>query len=116
MTTWNEFVKEIAQKYNLSRKDAMKKASPLWKKKKRGKQTVKDVPEISEFPKVKARKTKKKKDKLNKLPRAKRTKTVRASEFGGRIDIAAPEPKKGYSRMRKKHMILKANPFGFLNR
>ena len=111
MTTWNEFVKEIAKKHNLSRKEAMKKASPLWKKKKRGKQTVKDVPEISEFPK--RRKTKKKSDKL---PRATRTKTVRASEFGGRIDIAAPEPKKGYSRMRKKHMILSSNPFGFLNR
>ena len=61
MTTWNEFVKEIAEKHNLSRKEAMKKASPLWKKKKRGKQTVKDVPEISEFPK--RRKTKKKPDK-----------------------------------------------------
>ena len=113
MTTWNEFVKEIAEKHNLSRKEAMKKASPLWKKKKRGKQTVKDVPEISEFPKAKPRKTKKKKDKL---PRAKRTKTVRASEFGGRIDIAAPEPKKGYSKMRKKHLVLNSNPFGFLNR
>ena len=90
----------------------MKKASPLWKKKKRGKQTVKDVPEISEFPKVKARKNQKK----DKLPRAKRTKTVRASEFGGRIDIAAPQPKKGYSRMRKKHLVLHSNPFGFLNR
>ena len=112
--TWNEFVKEIAQKHGLSRKEAMKKASPLWKKKKRGKQTVKDVPEISEFPK--RRKTKKKTDKLNKLPRAKRTKTVRASEFGGRIDIAAPEPKKGYSKMRKKHLVLNSNPFGFLNR
>ena len=59
---------------------------------------------------------KKKTDKLNKLPRAKRTKTVRASEFGGRIDIAAPEPKKGYSKMRKKHLVLNSNPFGFLNR
>ena len=111
MTTWNEFVKEVAEKYNLSRKDAMKKASPLWKKKKRGKRTVKDVPVISEFPKVK-----KTKMKATKLPRAKRTKTVRASEFGGRIDIAAPEPKKGYNRMRKKHMVLSSNPFGFLNR
>ena len=112
MTTWNQFVKEIAQKHGLSRKEAMKKASPLWKKKKRGKQTVKDVPEISEFPKVHARKNQKK----DKLPRAKRTKTVRASEFGGRIDIAAPQPKKGYSRMRKKHLVLNSNPFGFLNR
>ena len=50
MTTWNQFVKEIAEKHNLSRKEAMKKASPLWKKKKRGKTTVKDVPVISEFP------------------------------------------------------------------
>ena len=111
MTTWNQFVKEIAEKHNLSRKEAMKKASPLWKKKKRGKQKVKDVPEISEFPK--SRKPKQSKDKL---PRAKRTKTVRASEFGGRIDIAAPEPKKGYARMRKKHMVLQHNSFGFLNR
>ena len=113
MTTWNEFVKEIAEKHNLSRKEAMKKASPLWKKKKRGKQKVKDVPEISEFPKVKARKNQKTKDKL---PRAKRTKTVRASEFGGRIDIGAPQPKKGYLKMRKKHLVLNSNPFGFLNR
>ena len=111
MTTWNEFVKEIAEKYNLSRKEAMKKASPLWKKKKRGKRSVKDVPEISEFPKVKVKNRKK-----DKLPRAKRTKTIRASEFGGRIDIAAPQPKKGYARMRKKHMVLSSNSFGFLNR
>ena len=110
--TWNEFVKEIAQKHGLSRKEAMKKASPLWKKKKRGKQPVKDVPEISEFPKP----NKIKKSKKDKLPRAKRTKTVRASEFGGRIDVAAPEPKKGYARMRKKHMVLSSNSFGFLNR
>ena len=114
MTTWNEFVKEIAEKHNLSRREAMKKASPLWKKKKRGKQKVKDVPEISEFPKPK--KKKKSKPKSDKLPRATRTKTVRASEFGGRIDIAAPQPKKGYSRMRKKHLVLNSNPFGFLNR
>ena len=112
MTTWNEFVKEIAEKHNISRREAMKKASPLWKKKKRGKRTIKDVPVISEFPKIK-KKTKKKSDKL---PRAKRTKTIRASEFGGRIDIAPPTPKKGYARMRKKHMILSSNPFGFLNR
>ena len=111
MTTWNEFVKEIAEKHGLSRKEAMKKASPLWKKKKRGKTKVKDVPEISEFPKVK--KSKKKSDKL---PRAKRTKTIRASEFGGRIDIAAPDSKRGYNRMRKKHMVLSGNSFGFLNR
>ena len=111
MTTWNEFVKEIAEKHGLSRKEAMKKASPLWKKKKRGKKTVKDVPEISEFPK-KIKKPKKK----STLPRAKRTKTIRASEFGGRIDIAAPEPKKGYARMRKKHLVLSSNSFGFLNR
>ena len=98
MTTWNEFVKEIAEKHNLTRREAMKKASPLWKKKKRGKNTVKDVPVISEFPKIK------KKKKSDKLPKPKRTKTVRHSEFGGRIDIAAPEPKKGYARMRKKHI------------
>ena len=110
MTTWNEFVKEIAQKHGLSRKEAMKKASPLWKKKKQGKQPVKDVPEISEFPKQI------KKSKKDKLPRATRTKTIRASEFGGRIDIAAPQPKKGYARMRKKHMVLSSNSFGFLNR
>ena len=108
--TWNEFVKEIAQKHGLSRKEAMKKASPLWKKKKRGKHPVKDVPEISEFPKQI------KKSKKDKLPRATRTKTIRASEFGGRIDIAAPQPKKGYARMRKKHMVLSSNSFGFLNR
>ena len=110
MTTWNEFVKEIAKKHKLSHREAMKKASPLWKQKKRGTQKVKDVPEISEFPK-KIKRTKK-----DKLPRAKRTKTIRASEFGGRIDIAAPQPKKGYARMRKKHMVLSSNPFGFLNR
>ena len=111
MTTWNEFVKEIAEKHGLSRKEAMKKASPLWKKQKRGKRKIKDVPVISEYPKVKP-----KKKKSDKLPRAKRTKTVRASEFGGRIDISAPEAKRGYGRMRKKHMILRHNPFGFLNR
>ena len=65
MTTWNEFVKEIAEKYGLSRKEAMKKASPLWKKKKRGKQPVKDVPEISEFPKQ-IKKSKKSEEKKTK--------------------------------------------------
>ena len=114
MTTWNQFVKEVAEKYSLSRKEAMKKASPLWKKKKRGKNEVKDVPEISEFPKIK--KKKKKKPKKDSLPKGKPTKSVRASEFGGRIDIAAPPPKKGYKRMRKAHLVHKSNPFGFLNR
>ena len=112
MTTWNEFVKEIAEKHNLSRKEAMKKASPLWKKKKRGKTTVKDVPVISEFPKPK----KSKKKQADKLPRATRTKSVRASEFGGRIDISEPTPKRGYAKMRKKHLVLSSNPFGFINR
>ena len=63
--TWTEFVKKIQSEGGISYKEALVKASPLWKKhkakdgktakkKKRAKKkTVKVAPEISEFPKIK---------------------------------------------------------------
>ena len=68
MTTWREFVKETQKKYKISYKEAMQKASPLWKKKKgkkpdkktrikrSKKNVIEDLPEISEFPKPKEKK------------------------------------------------------------
>ena len=110
MQTWNEFVKEIQAKYQLNRKDAMKKASPLWRKmkiKNRNKSKIKDVPKISEFPKV----SKKKKKSISKMPS---TINVRASELGGRMDVKSTN-KKGYTRMRKKTFVLDSQKFSYLN-
>ena len=58
--SWAEFVKEIQGKYQISYREAQKKASALWKKKpayeKKGKKYktlpgMKKVPDISQFPK-----------------------------------------------------------------
>ena len=62
MTTWREFVKETQTKYKISYKDAMQKASPLWKKKKDKKTRIKKskkqepvvpVPDVVDYPKLK---------------------------------------------------------------
>ena len=64
MTTWREFVKEVQIKNKISYKDAMKKASPLWakkkgkktkitskKKRKKVKDPLDDVEEVIDYPK-----------------------------------------------------------------
>ena len=68
MTTWREFVKEVQAKYKITYKEAMRKASPLWKQKKqkpvkktrmkRSKKKFEEPEEVMDIPKV-AKKTKK---------------------------------------------------------
>ena len=115
--TWNEFVKEIQLKDNISRKEAMKKASPLWRKMKIQKRNskIKDVPEISEFPKIKKKKPTKKKPKKGRHVPA--TLAVRASQLGGNIDIHKPPSKRNkHQRLFKKHIVLEDSAFKYLAR
>ena len=69
MGTWHEFVREIQAKHDISYRDALQKASPLWKARPNYKKKLKnnnklakgiEAPEeISEFPQVKKRRNKK---------------------------------------------------------
>ena len=62
MMTWNEFVKKIREERKITYKEALKVASPLWKKHKKDKPVKKkrrttkkkkyeEPPEVTEFPK-----------------------------------------------------------------
>ena len=69
MGTWHEFVREIQAKHDIPYKEALQKASPLWKARPNYKKKLKknnklakgiEAPEeISEFPQVKKRRNKK---------------------------------------------------------
>ena len=69
MGTWHEFVREIQAKHDISYREALKKASPLWKqrpdykkklkKNKKLAKGIETVEEIREFPQVKKRRNKK---------------------------------------------------------
>ena len=86
MISWREFVREVQIKNQISYKEAMSRASVLWKKKphyekktkqKKGPKGIKKVPEITQFPK-KLRFVKKKRelpDILTRVPR-KRKRTM----------------------------------------
>ena len=115
--TWNEFVKEIQLKDNISRKEAMKKASPLWQKRKMQKRNSKikdDVPEISEFPKIKKKKKPKKPKKSKHVPS---TLAVRQSQLGGNIDIhKKPSKRNKHQRLFKKHIVIEDSAFKYLAR
>ena len=76
MISWREFVREVQRTNNISYKQAMTRASALWKKKpdyekktksKSKKGGIKKVPEVSQFP-VKMRFSKKKPSVYSKLP------------------------------------------------
>ena len=76
MISWREFVREVQRTNNITYKDAMTRASALWKKKpdyekktksKSKKGGIKKVPEISQFP-AKMRFSKKKPSVYSKLP------------------------------------------------
>ena len=121
MTTWNEFVKEVQLDKKVSRKEAMRIASPLWQKKKlkdaknpqrKNIKTKADVPEISEFPKPKKRK----KRKTGKRVAVPATIAVAASQLGGRLPdtLHAAHPKRGRKRLTKKHVVLQDSHFRFL--
>ena len=122
MTTWNEFVKQVQLDKQVSRKEAMRIASPLWQKKKlqdaknprRKKAKIKgaDVPEISEFPKVK----KQKKKRTGKRVAVPATIAVAASQLGGRLpdSLHGPSAKRGRKRLTKKHVVLQDSHFRFL--
>ena len=114
--TWNEFVKEVQLDKQVSRKEAMKIASPLWQKmkvkKQKGNKKVKIPPTISEFPK---QKKKKKVTKIGKRVGVPATVAVRQSELGGAID-PHKKVKRGRKRLVKKHTVLQDSHFRFLSR
>lgn len=111
---WREFVKQTQSKYGISYKEAMKKASPLWKvykdkpakKKSRTKKKGKiELPEdVIDFPKSR---TKKKKDVKQTIPQ---TQAVVKSALGGTIgddiDRRRERPLKGRKRLARKHGIV----------
>ena len=98
MTTWREFVKETQKKYKISYKEAMQKASPMWKKKKdKNKSKKKDVPvlvvpEVVDYPKLKETKSEAKKQ----VPRT----VEQENEITKRR-------KRNRARRREKHKIIK---------
>ena len=110
---WREFVKQTQSKYGISYKEAMKKASPLWKvykdkpatKKRKKKKGKVELPEdVIDFPKSR---TKKKKDVKQKIPQ---TQAVVKSDLGGtmgdEIDRRRERPTKGRKRLARKHGIV----------
>ena len=115
--TWNQFVKEFSIKHNISRKEAMKKASPAWQKLKASRKNtkvLKDVPEISEFPQIKKKKPTLKKPRRKKIT-VPSTRSVRASELGGAFDIHKPPSKRNkHQRRFRKHVVLQDSQFKFL--
>ena len=113
---WREFVKGVQKKHGISYKEAMQKASPLWKehktkqpkatkrKAKAKKKLVEAHIEVNEFPKP---------DHKNKPSRklVPVTDVVRHTNIGGSIipqdDRTTKKVKsKGRKRLRKKHSIL----------
>ena len=113
--TWNQFVKEVQLDKKVSRKEAMKIASPLWQKMKvkkaKGNKKLKVPPTISEFPPQK----KKKVTKIGKRVSVPATIAVRQSELGGAID-PHKKVKRGRKRLVKKHTVLQDSHFRFLSR
>lgn len=109
---WREFVKQTQSKYGISYKEAMKKASPLWKvykdkpakkKRKTKKKGKVELPEdVIDFPKIRT-----KKDVKQKIPQ---TQAVVKSELGGtmgdEIDRRRERPTKGRKRLARKHGIV----------
>ena len=108
MASWREFVKEVQKKESCTYKEALKKASPLWKAKKekdnhttpekkvRKKRTkrkkVESANEVVDFPKVKAKADKKRR----KVPR---TQKVPITNLGGSL-IPQDKPKKLTKKQR----------------
>ena len=101
MASWREFVKEVQKKESCSYKEALKKASPLWKakkekdnhttpekkvRKKRTKKKVESAKDVEDFPKVKAKADKKRR-------KVKRTDKVPLTNLGGSL-IPQDLPKK----------------------
>lgn len=111
---WREFVKQTQSKYGISYKEAMKKASPLWKvykdkpakKKSRTKKKGKiELPEdVIDFPKSR---TKKKKDVKQTIPQTQAVvKSALGGTIGDEIDRRRERPLKGRKRLARKHGIV----------
>ena len=114
---WTEFVKKTRDEHEskISYKEAMKIASPLWKKmkeapeptktpktRKRKKKKGEKPPEISEYPKPKTK---------SKVTRRKvaRTEATPMTDLGGSLSAIIPATQqklRGRRRIRKKHSVL----------
>ena len=127
---WREFVKKVQAEHGISYKEAMKKASPLWKEhkeaandkpkkkarkaKKRAKKRVGVPKEVIDFPKV----AKKRNEEVRqKIPQ---TQTVVVSDLGGamgaEIDRRRNKKLKGRKRLDKKHGLLLDSTHRYLAR
>ena len=118
MGAWHDFVKEVQEKEGCSYKEALQKASPLWKAKKAGKSAENDVAEAVK-PK-KRRKTKKTKGqpteqqdfpkvakRKQKRVRIAKTTAVPLTNLGGSLipqDVLVKKPR-GRRRLRKKRTV-----------
>lgn len=123
---WREFVKQIQADHGISYKEALQKASPLWKKHKdtaknkpkkkarKSKKRVEIPKDVTDFPKV----AKKRKEALReKIPQ---TQAVVVSDLGGsmgaEIDRRRNKKLKGRKRMAKKHGLLLDSTHRYLAR
>ena len=114
---WTEFVKKVRDEHEsqITYKEAMRIASPLWKKRKeepapktpktrkrKSKKKGEKPPEISEYPKPKT----KKKTTRRKVAK---TETTHVTDLGGSLSTvipAAQQKVRGRRRIRKKHSVL----------
>ena len=109
---WNDFVKKIRTERNISFKEALKVASPLWQQQKKDtkpakkttkkKQKYKEPPEVTEFPKPTLPKTTRRK--------VASTNTQNVTNFGGRLDseLARRDDKRrptARQKLQRKHII-----------
>ena len=109
---WNDFVKKIRTERNISFKEALKVASPLWQQQKNGKKPAKkrtkkkqkyeEPPEVTEFPKPTLPKTTRRK--------VASTSTRNVTSLGGRLDteLARRADKRKPTtrqRLQRKHSV-----------
>ena len=112
---WNDFVKKIRTERNISFKEALKVASPLWqqqkkdnkpaknaKKRTKKKQKYEEPPEVTEFPKPTLPKTTRRK--------VASTSTRNVTSLGGRLDteLARRADKRRPTtrqRLQRKHSV-----------
>ena len=102
MTTWREFVKEVQAKHKITYKEAMKKASPLWQKKKKqpktrmkaSKKKFTEPEEVTDFPKVST----KKKERKKRVPRTIEQQNLRTERIAAR--------NAGIKKRIKKHKLV----------
>ena len=120
MQTWHEFVREIQGKYKLTYREAVKRASPLWKAQASYKKKLKSnkklaegieaAPEVSEFPKIDKRRKNKAKRQISAI--------TNNNVFAPAVPAARDElkPSKKQKRDSRKHGPLLDSKFKYLSK